>query len=220
MNSIDRTFVIGDVHGCYEELMLLMHEAGVSLSRHRVILVGDMINKGPSSLKVLQWVRDQGIETVMGNHELRFLKGVQQQQSLSPQLKQLKTQMGADLNLWLGWMDSLPSFIRDKGFWVVHGGFQPGLSPEKTPRSVLATIRTWEGQGRQMYRPGAPAWHSRWNGKKPVFYGHWALQGLHVNNNTYCLDSGCVYGKFLTGIWAGSKEMVSVAATKVHCPMF
>lgn len=212
--------MIGDVHGCFDELQDLLKAAGASLSRHRVILVGDLINKGPKSFEVLKWVRDHGIETVIGNHELRFLKGIRQGQSLSPSLKELKSQMGEDLDLWFGWMDSIPNFINDKSFWVVHGGFQPGVPPEKTQRSVLATIRTWEGSTKQMYRPGAPAWHDFYKGKKPVFYGHWALQGIHVNHNTYCLDSGCVYGKLLTGIWAGSKKMISVPAREIYCPLF
>lgn len=220
MSSIDNTFIIGDLHGCYDELQDLLSAASASLSRHRIIFVGDIINKGPKSFKILQWVRDNGVETVIGNHELRFLKGLRQGQSLSPALKELKSQMGKQLDLWVGWIDSFPNFINDRDFWVVHGGFQPGVDPEKTPRSILATIRTWEGSTKQMYRPGAPAWHSFYSGNKPVFYGHWAIQGIHINNNTYCLDSGCVYGKTLTGIWAGEKKMISVPARRAYCPLF
>ncbi len=218
-NDLKKTFVIGDVHGCYDELQDLLSAAGASLSRHRIILVGDMINKGPKSFQVLKWVRDNGVETVIGNHELRFLKGLRQDQSLSPSLKELKSHLGHQLDLWMGWLDSIPSFIKDKAFWVVHAGFQPGVPPESTPRSVLATIRTWEGASKPMYRPGAPAWHDFYKGKNPVFYGHWALQGVHVNNNTYCLDSGCVYGKSLTGIWAENKNIISAPARKTYCPL-
>lgn len=217
MSSTDRAFVIGDVHGCYDELMRLLDKAGASLSRQRIVFVGDLINKGPESYKVLQFVRDQGLDCTIGNHELKFLKSTGTPESLPPRLKELKVQMKSDLNLWLGWIDSLPSFIETEHYFVVHGGFHPRTAPHTTPREILATIRTWKGNDAILYQPEDPAWHTYYQGTKSVFYGHWAIQGLHFENNTYGLDSGCVYGRHLTGIWADSKDYVQVPAKKAYC---
>ncbi len=197
--------------------MILLERAGASLSRHRIILVGDLINKGPFSLDVLKWTRDQGVECVVGNHELRFLKNAKDGLRLTEPLKELKKQMGSDLSLWLGWIDALPAYIETQDFFVVHGGFHPKLSPTQTSRDILASIRTWNGKDDVLYQQGDPPWYQYYEGKKPVFYGHWALQGLHFEKNTYGLDTGCVYGRKLSGIWTHSKDVVQTPALEAYC---
>src|SRR5271170_3681817 len=68
-----RTIVIGDVHGCYDELQDLLHELKVRPD-DRLISVGDLICKGPDSARVVAWAMAQtNLDCVMGNHELRFL---------------------------------------------------------------------------------------------------------------------------------------------------
>ncbi|MEO0335196.1 MAG: metallophosphoesterase, partial [Pseudomonadota bacterium] len=105
------TFIVGDIHGCFDELKDLLALAGWSQSRHDLLLLGDVINKGPLSFEALKWVRENGISTVVGNHEMRFLEGLRQGKSLSPQMKELADQMGADLEDWLQWIDDLPTYL-------------------------------------------------------------------------------------------------------------
>ena len=219
MSSTKNTFIIGDIHGCFDELQDLLQAANVSLVQHQVILVGDLINKGPASLKVLKWARDHQIPSVLGNHELRFLKSLNRETPMPPRLKELKNEMGKTLNHWIQWLQTWPAYIETPNYIVVHGGLEPNRSLNETDPLVLVNIRTWEGSTQQMYRPGAPPWYSFYKGKKPVFYGHWATQGIHIESNTYCLDSGCVYGRSLTGIWAETKEIVQVPARKIYCPV-
>jgi len=211
-----KTFIVGDVHGCFTELQWLIELAGVSLSRHRLMLVGDVINKGPYSFAALKWVRDQGIPVVIGNHEMRFIDGVRTGKSMSPQLKELADQMGAQKQEWVDWIDSWPNFIEDE-FILVHGGLVPGEHPSQTERQYLTTMRTWTGKKTTQFIQEAPPWHDFYTGDKFVYYGHFAAQGIHRTVNTLCLDTGCVYGRLLSGTWHGDSEILAIPAKETYC---
>jgi hypothetical protein len=214
---VSEIFLVGDIHGCFEEFMDLLEHAGFSLSRHKLYLVGDLINKGPKSLQTLTWVRDNQIPSVIGNHELRFLEGIIQKKSLSPQMKELADQMGSELENWLAWIDNLPKYIETNEFFIVHGGLIPGEHPSQSDSQYLATLRTWTGKLTQQYFPEAPPWHNFYDGDKFVYYGHFAAQGVHRTKNTLCLDSGCVYGRSLSGTWHQSHDVISIPARKTYC---
>src|SRR5215510_15991228 len=65
-----RTIVVGDIHGCYDELMSLLDKAGFS-DNDRVVAVGDLITKGPKNREVLDlFMTDARFSSVIGNHDL------------------------------------------------------------------------------------------------------------------------------------------------------
>ncbi|POM63218.1 Ser/Thr protein phosphatase, partial [Phytophthora palmivora] len=64
-----RLLVIGDVHGCFDELQLLLDACHFSPSSDRLVFVGDLVNKGPKSLDVVRFVRDSDSLCVRGNHD-------------------------------------------------------------------------------------------------------------------------------------------------------
>ena len=73
-----RTIIIGDVHGCLDELLTLVSRCGYGAG-DRLILVGDLVAKGPDSIGVVSWARESRVEAVLGNHEehvLRMLFGM------------------------------------------------------------------------------------------------------------------------------------------------
>ena len=69
IDSKTRLIIIGDVHGCLDELKLLLKQCNYKKEHDKIILVGDLVNKGPSSAGVVKFVREIGATSVRGNHD-------------------------------------------------------------------------------------------------------------------------------------------------------
>ena len=232
------TFIIGDVHGCLDQLLLLLKLAKYNSSFHRLILLGDLINKGPHSFQILSWVREQQMDVILGNHELKFIRGVETNTPLPPVLEKLKQQMGTSLPSWLNWIKSWPTYIEEKNFLAVHGGLIPGEHPRQSKVEILVNLRYWNVKTNNMQNidpiiknhhsssktkqknnvnikdsqhntfANCVAWHDLYTDSKLVVYAHWARQGLKIKKNSIGLDTGCVYGGPLTGLWLPERKIV------------
>lgn len=213
-NNSKKTFIVGDVHGCFEEFSALLRQINYCPETYRLILVGDIINRGPFSLKMLEWVRDRGVEMVRGNHEQAFINGVSKNICFNPILRKLQMDMKGELNSWVNWLAGLPFYIEEKDFIVVHGGLVPGERPEYSDPHLLMNIRTWDGLGRDIKSEFNPAWYSLYKKKKLVIYGHWANQGLNIRDNTIGLDTGCVYGHKLSGLLLPDRKIFQVSSLR------
>ena len=209
-----KTFIVGDVHGCFQEFLELLKKVNYKAETHRLILVGDIINRGPFSFKMLKWVRDNQVEMVRGNHEQAFLSCIKKNKWPHPVLKQLKEEMKGELNQWVKWLVNLPFYIEEKDFLVVHAGLVPKKKPQDSNPRFLMNIRTWDGQGKDIRNENNPPWYKFYKNKKLVVYGHWAKQGLKIRANTIGLDSACVYGKKLSGVLLPEKTIFQVSAHK------
>ena len=209
-----KTFVFGDVHGCFKEFLALLKKAGYTAKTHRLISVGDIINRGPHSLEMLEWIKKEGMEMVRGNHEQVFIDGVKGNGYLSPILQTLKKNMKKDLDKWIKWLSALPFYIEEEDFLVVHGGLVPGEHPKYSDPFLLMNIRTWDGKGKDIKSEFNPTWYSFYKNSKTVIYGHWANHGLNVRKNTIGLDTGCVYGHKLSGVLLPEKKILQVPSLK------
>lgn len=208
-------FIVGDIHGCFEQFMNLLKKAQYDSHKHKLILLGDLINKGPYSFKVLEWVKNtQKVQVIIGNHELNFIHALDQSISLSPILKKLKKDMGPDIKKYISWIKSWPTYIEEESFLAVHGGLVPNEHPSISQTKYLVNIRYWAGEGKTMNDSTTPAWHDLYKGSKLVIYAHWAKQGLKIKKNSIGLDTACVYGGKLTGIWLPTKQIVQVDGYK------
>jgi hypothetical protein len=190
-------FFVGDVQGCHRELVDLLAAAGFDRRHHRLAFVGDLINRGPDSRAVLELARDHQALLVRGNHEDALLRGHR-----SPTMDAVRASLDED---WLAWIRSWPLWVRGDGFLLVHGGIPPGVAPEDARPLELLNLRTVEG------RP----WFDFWRGPETVVFGHWATRGKVDLPLAKGLDTGCVYGRELTGLWWPSQEWVSVPARRV-----
>src|SRR5215510_11168867 len=108
---------VGDVQGCAAELHDLLAAAGFDADRHRLAFCGDLINRGPDSAGVLELVRRLNALAVIGNHEVALLEG-----RPSPPLADVRHRLRPTLGTWMGWLRSLPTFIRGDGYILVHAG--------------------------------------------------------------------------------------------------
>lgn len=207
MGVTARTILIGDVHGCLEEL----HDLLAILDPRRgdrIIMLGDLINRGPDSPGVVKFVHESGFECLRGNHEDDYLRHPDRE----PYLK-LRQQIGEQAHDWIG---ALPLWIEEENFLAVHAGLQPGRHPSDTEPRILLNIRTWDGTGQKLKEPNNPPWYDFYQGTRPVFYGHWAQAGLTIRENTLGLDSGCVYGRKLSAYILEEGRVVQVPARARH----
>lgn len=195
-----RTLIIGDVHGCLRELELLLEKVGFSLGQDRLIFVGDLINKGPNSLGVLQKVYDLKAEVVRGNHEHALI-----QSKTTPYPREL-----------VSWIKTWPYFIDEKDYMVIHGGIIPGQHPSESDPSVFTRLRTWDPKTKSPGKYDDPPWFDFYHDKKLIVFGHWAAKGLIKRDNVIGIDSGCVYGRQLTCLVLPGKQIVQVDALKCY----
>ncbi|HEX8539808.1 MAG TPA: metallophosphoesterase family protein, partial [Cystobacter sp.] len=181
-----RTLFIGDVHGCAEELDALLEECGYRPG-DRVVLVGDLVAKGPDSAGVVRRARERGMLAVRGNHDehvVRWHKGLMpKHKKLKPEHKQvLDTLVDAD---W-AYLESLPLHLPFPEFnvRVVHGGLVPGVPLEKQEPELMLTLRsiTSEGEPSKKLEAGVP-WASLWRGPEFIIFGHDALRGVQRHSH-------------------------------------
>lgn len=214
--SDSRTIIIGDIHGCFDELQELLKKTSFRRGVDRLISVGDVINKGPYSLKCLEALKSIGAEVVLGNHELGFLHFCKGQWAGNESFQKLMNEMGEQLGDWVSYISGFPKYIEAKNFIVVHAGLIPNEDPEFSDMQFLATIRTWDGQGKNLQSEENPAWFEFYKGSKLVVFGHWAKRGLVLRENVVGLDTGCVYGKELSALILPERQLVQVPAKQSY----
>ncbi|MEM8866910.1 MAG: metallophosphoesterase [Verrucomicrobiota bacterium] len=216
---MSRTIAIGDVHGCADEFAELL-ETLKPKPKDRIIQVGDLINRGPDSHRVLQLARDYKVEAILGNHELRILTAHREK---SPEiLKDYDHDTISQLKKkdW-EYLEKLPKFKYDgkQETVFVHGGFLPYHPWASQPVEITTQIQVIDKQGRAAKRsdaPNAPCWADSWKGPPFVIYGHTPRPKVYQCNASIGIDTGCVYGGYLTAYILEDESFVQVRARKTY----
>lgn len=121
------TWAIGDVQGCFDELVALLDACRFDRSQDRLWFVGDLVNRGPRSLEVLRFVRElgEGACVVLGNHDLHLLC-VAEGFARARADDTLEAVLGApDRDELLGWLRERPLMHVQGGWAMVHAGLLP-----------------------------------------------------------------------------------------------
>jgi hypothetical protein len=215
-----RTIVVGDIHGCYDELWDLLNQLDFG-SGDRVVSVGDIITKGPKSREVLElFMSDSRFETVIGNHDLalrRLWSG--EEVELKAAQKETNRELGPDKDRYLPYLNSLPFTIDLGGYLVVHAGLRPNVELNSQTSEDLTQLRTL-GENRES-KNGTP-WYEVYDGEKFVLFGHWPAAEPRRGKKALGLDTGCVYGHQLTAYIleasdnSASGEFTSVRARSAY----
>ncbi|HYK20040.1 MAG TPA: metallophosphoesterase [Pyrinomonadaceae bacterium] len=211
---MDRTIVIGDIHGCYDELIELLNRVTFA-PEDRVVAVGDLTVKGPKSREVLDlFSNDPRFWSVLGNHDLAL---VRHWRGENVSLKASQAAVLADLQApddhYLKYLASLPLLINLDSHVVVHAGVRPGVPLEEQAAEDLVQLRTL-GEDRTS-RKGIP-WYEVYDGSPTVLFGHWPASKPRRGKHALGLDTGCVYGGQLTAYVIETGEFFSVAAARAY----
>lgn len=123
--GIMATYIIGDVHGCFETLGRLLKLVRYDDTRDRVLMTGDLVNGGPESAAVLRWAKMHQAGVVLGNHDLHLLAvaaGARPPRKKDTFFDVFEADDGEAL---LGWLRFRPLVICENEFLLVHSGLLP-----------------------------------------------------------------------------------------------
>jgi len=208
--AAERVIFIGDIQGCYDEWMSLLKEVDYKPERDQLILLGDMINRGPKNLEVMTHLMNHPeIKAVMGNHEYHFIRHVNRERKRKS-FERLERELSGFTRKIVKYLKGLPMYLEGEDWIAVHGGLEPGKHPSKSSAKFLCTVREIGANGES--RP----WFDFYEGHKWILFGHWSLKGLVQKERIRGLDTGCVYGGRLTAWIYPEDKLVSVPAQRMH----
>jgi serine/threonine protein phosphatase 1 len=205
-----RQFVIGDIHGCFEELKRLIASAAITPD-DVLVSVGDLIDRGPESPAVVRFLRDRpNTHVVAGNHERKHIRGIF---SYAQEITRL--QFAADYDEAVEWMRTLPYYLELDDAIVVHAALLPGRALAEQPEEILCGSTSGEKELAALLR--GRYWHEDWVGPKPIVFGHHVVdQPLVRPGAIYGLDTGVCHGGHLTALELPSFRLHSVRAREDH----
>lgn len=209
-----RRIVVGDIHGCYSELLSLLDKVRLG-GQDRVISVGDLVTKGPRSGEVLElFISDQRFSAVIGNHDLALRRRWNGEEvDLKSSQKETYNELNSKKDVYVRFLNALPFVVDLDTHLVVHAGLRPNVELHSQTTDDLTTLRTL-GPDRKS-ADGTP-WYQVYNGNKTVLFGHWPASEPRRGPKAIGLDTGCVYGGHLTAYIIESDEFVTVPATKAY----
>lgn len=232
--------IIGDVHGCLDELRELLGRLGYQLggttesptvaapAGRRAIFLGDLVDRGPAVPGVLRLVMHMvqagTALCVPGNHELKLLRHLQGKQvKLTHGLDASVTQLAAESSEFraqvAAFIDELVShFVLDEGRLVVaHAGMKEPLQGRASGAvRQFALFGETTGETDEYGLPVRHDWAREYRGRAAVVYGHTPTLRAEWLNGTICIDTGCVFGGQLTALRWPERELVAVAAKRVY----
>lgn len=221
--------IIGDVHGCYEELteLLFTHLVG-----RQLVFVGDLGDRGFRSLDVFKLVMSlhkNGLaQCVLGNHDdklRRWLNGnaVQVSHGLDVTIRELNKAGSVVKGRVFDFLSSLPYYLSlDEGRLIVaHGGLEECLQGEQTGKRkkrarAMALYGKTTGKTDEDGFPERLDWAEDYRGEAIVVHGHTPLKEVCTKNKVWNIDTGCVFGNKLTALLYPEMETVAVHAKAVY----
>ena len=210
-----RLIAIGDIHGCHVEFAELLAQLALTKD-DRVVLLGDLVNRGPDSGKVIDLARTVRATALLGNHELRLLKYRSTGETKYLKEQDVDTYARLQAEHW-AFMEKMPLTFEEPELNVVfvHGGFLPGDPWQKQDADVVTRIQVVKRDGRPGKRsddPDAPPWAELWSGPPFVVYGHTPRPYIYKLKWSAGIDTGCVLGGHLTAYILPEKRFVQVRA--------
>ena len=235
--------LIGDIHGCHDELIELLERLGCHISQtadgatvvvpkpgRKVIFLGDLVGRGPKIAQVLQVVMDM-VEAktalcVPGNHDVKLLRKLQGKpivvkHGLGESLLQMEAQTEAFRQRFMAFVDTMVDhYVLDGGKLVVaHAGLKEamqGRSGVEVREFALFGEKT--GEIDAFGFPVRYNWAAEYHGAATVVYGHTPVPEAVWINNTIDIDTGCIFGGKLTALRYPERELVSVPARHTYWP--
>lgn len=233
--------VIGDVHGCLEELHHLFHELGYKNENNIYIhpegripvFVGDITDRGPQSLAVIDLVYEMTVKQnkakyVPGNHcnkLYRYFLGnnVQIKHGLETTVAEYEALSFREQKIlkkkFMTLYEEAPLYLQipEAEAIIAHAGIKKefiGLNNKRVKSFVLYGDTTGA-----VYPDGRPIrrdWAQHYNGDQWIVYGHTPVKQPRFVNKTVNIDTGCVFGNKLTAFRLPEEQTISVPSKQPY----
>src|SRR5271166_2471046 len=209
--------VVGDIHGCLEEFEELLKVIQYDKEKMRLVLAGDLMDRGPDPIGCVRKARELGVECVMGNHEDKHLRyhnhevkrlatgKANPMRRLAPEALAANDALSDDD--W-NWMKRLPLKLHlTQTWWAIHGGCEPRFSlADQDPKQIIRCRYVDQRGHAQALGPnltqpeGTVYWTEAWKGPESIVYGH-CVHDLKTPRFDVCgaaqcvgIDTGCCFG--------------------------
>ncbi|HEY7669856.1 MAG TPA: metallophosphoesterase [Hyphomicrobium sp.] len=239
--------MIGDVHGCAEELVALLNRLGYGVhlegsgegrraetkapKGRRAVFVGDLVDRGPNAPDVVRIAiamaeRRQAF-AVIGNHDdrfLRWLKGheVKPTHGLERTVAQFAGESEAFRKEARAFLQGLPSYLwlEDGRLVVAHAGLKERMLGRNT--AEVRRFCIYGDISGKLDAEGLPErfnWAIDYRGEPTVVYGHTPVPEPAWQGNSVCIDTGCVFGNRLSALRWPENEIVAVPARATYADL-
>ncbi len=226
-----KTVFISDVHGCLDELNELLELLDYKNPDVRIIMLGDLIDRGPDSVGVVKRCRELKLESIRGNHENKFIKWYRSQ-GTKVDVYDRKDYYTKFSDEDVSYIMNMPYYLEFKDVIAVHAGLKPDV-PLSNQKNDMMHLRYTDSDRKfislkkiaslGINETGAKFWTGFWFGPKSVVYGHnvhsYELPLIEERTpevTCYGLDTGICFGGRLTALIWETKEIIQVQAKEVY----
>ena len=215
--EIKRTIVIGDIHGCYNEFVDLLKEVEYNSTEDKLILLGDYIDRGKDSYKVIKKIQElqkenNNVIALRGNHEQMLIESFMEQRNFDGARDDLigSTKLwysnggmeteksfereGSNIASEIKWFINLPYYYEDSNRIYVHAGIDLNKPITEQSRQQMLWVRESFIYNTKKYN-------------KQIIFGHTPsilviedYVPYKTLGNNICIDTGCVFGGRLTAL--------------------
>jgi protein phosphatase len=230
--------VIGDVEGCYYELLALLQKLGYQLvlsseplpkilrlrrpGKRKLVFAGDMMNRGPHSdlviNLVMQLAKRKCAIVVKGNQELKYLKGTNPE--AFPTIAAVARHGEKFASEVSAFLSGLPSKYETNRLIVVHAAYREDVAEDVAEK--LALFGEKDGT---VNKHGFPVhldiWEPDYRGTKTIVHGHTPLRDVHRRDfpsgaRVVNVDTGAAFGNKLSALRFPTLEVVSVSSLATY----
>tara|TARA_B110000503_G_scaffold111858_1_gene167567 strand:+ start:6064 stop:6882 length:819 start_codon:yes stop_codon:yes gene_type:complete len=187
------TYAVGDIQGCLEPLISLLEEVSFDPDKDFLWSVGDIVNRGPSSLETLRFCYKLGssFRMVLGNHDLHLLATAYGSRKISSDDTFQEILDAPDKKELLYWLQQQPILINEKDYILVHAGIPPQWSLEKAMQlaeELSAVLRCDTKSGEffnAMYGDQPNIWDDKLTGGR-----RWRVIANYFTRMRFCTSLG------------------------------
>ncbi|MGB0064356.1 MAG: metallophosphoesterase [Terracidiphilus sp.] len=232
--------IVGDVHGCFDELVALLAAMGYRIEQtsgslavtppdgRTLAFVGDLVDRGPAAPAVLKLVmamaRAGTALSVSGNRDAELVRALRGRASritrgMARSLEQLAKEPESFRDEVLEFLHGLPGhLVLDEGRLVIaHAGLKESLQGRSSAEArAIALHGDLTGEKDADGLPVHRAWAAKYRGQALVVHGHTPVSEPAWLNNTVNLDTGCAYGGHLTALRYPERAMFSIPARAIY----